>query len=256
MNKKTTAFFAAGMLFAAAIVATMVYQNGRYETLEKAYTALKETSPDIVEVVKEVPIETKLESPFNTPEIIQIADAIIKLQPKTTPFIAKFMALHITRECAEKKLDPDLITAQLWVESEFNPNALSKMGAIGLGQVRYEVWKKSPQLKDNGVDAKHKLYWIDANIQSSTDILKTFLDEAKGDLAKALYRYYCGSTMLEKGKAPWQHEYVAKILYYYFKIRDHRLHGIPIEVEEIAAAPVVVEAVLKPATPAAPAKIK
>jgi hypothetical protein len=246
MDKKTKALVAASFLFAAAIVTAIIYQNDRYETLDRAYTTLKNASPDVVEVVKEVPIETKLESPFNTPEIIQIADAIIKLQPKTTPFVAKFMALHIVRECEAKKLDPDLVTAQYWVESEFNPNALSKMGAIGLGQVRYEIWKKTPQLKDNGVDARHKLYWIDANIQSSTDILKSFLDEAKGDLAKALYRYYCGSQQLEKGKAPWQHEYVAKILYYYFKIRDHRLHGIPIEVDEIAAAPIVPEAISTP----------
>lgn len=239
MNKKIIGMVIVLCVIVAAFISTIAYQNDRYKLLAEENAALKNTNPEVVEVVKEVPIETKLESPFNTPEIIQIADAIIKLQPKTTPFIAKFMALHIVRECEAKKLDPDLVTAQLWVESEFNPNALSKAGAIGLGQVRYEVWKKTPQLKDNGVDAKHKLYWIDANIQSSTDILKSFLEEAKGDLAKALYRYYCGSPLLEKGKAPWQHEYVAKILYYYFKIRDHRLHGIPIEVDEIIAAPII-----------------
>jgi hypothetical protein len=231
----------------------LVQQRALYKNLEEENVTLKARAPEVIE--KEVPIEVRLESPFNTPEIIQIADAIIKLQPKTTPFVAKFMAMHIVRECTAKKLDPDLVTAQLWVESEFNPNALSSKGAIGLGQVRYEVWKKAPQLTDNGVDAKHKLYWIDANIQSSTDILKSFLDEAKGDLAKALYRYYCGSPQLEKGKAPWQHEYVAKILYYYFKIRDHRLHGIPIEVEEIVAAPVV-ELTPKQPVPIVPANRK
>jgi soluble lytic murein transglycosylase-like protein len=242
MNKKLMGGIAAFCTITAIFLWAVVKQDYRYELLAKENAELKARAPEVIE--KEVPIEVKLESPFNTPEIIQIADAIIKLQPKTTPFVAKFMALHIAKESKEKRLDPDLVTAQFWVESEFNPNALSKAGAIGIGQVRYEVWKKTPQLKDNGVDAKHKLYWIDANIQSSTDILKTFLDEAKGDLAKALYRYYCGSPQLEKGKAPWQHEYVAKILYYYFKIRDHRLHGIPIEVDEIVAAPIVQEAIV------------
>jgi NADH:ubiquinone oxidoreductase subunit 3 (subunit A) len=232
------------VLLAAFVIMNLMMSKSELET---AYSDLKNRAPEIIE--KEIPVEVRLESPFNTPEIIQIADAIIKLQPKTTPFVAKFMALHITRECEAKKLDPDLVTAQLWVESEFNPNALSKAGAVGLGQVRYEIWKQTPQLTDNGVTAKHKLYWIDNNIQSSTSILRSFLDEAKGDLARALYRYYCGSKELEKGKAPWNHEYVAKILYYYFKIRDHRLYGIPIEVEEIAAAPVV-EATPKHAAPA------
>jgi hypothetical protein len=254
MNKKLIGGIAALCTVTAIFLWAIVKQDYQYGLLVKENTELKARAPEVIE--KEVPIETKLESPFNTPEIIQIADAIIKLQPKTTPFVAKFMALHITRECAAKKLDPDLVTAQYWVESEFNPNALSKMGAIGLGQVRYEIWKKAPQLKDNGVDAKYKLYWIDANIQSSTDILKSFLDEAKGDLPKALYRYYCGSTQLEKGKAPWQHEYIAKILYYYFKIRDHRLYGTPLEVEEIAAAPVVIEAISKPVAAPVPSPVK
>jgi len=231
----------------AGAVATFGYLNESNKMLAKENAALKNAEQEVI--VKEVPIEVKLESPFNTPDILQIADAIIKLQPRTTPFVAKFMALHIVQECAKKKLDPDLVTAQIFVESEFNPNATSSAKARGLMQVRYEIWKKEPQLKDNGVDAMHKLYWIDANIACGTDILRSFLDEAKGDLAKALYRYYCGSPQLEKGKAPWEHTYVAKILYYYFKIRDHRLHGIPIEAEEIAAAPVILEpVVVKPGT--------
>jgi hypothetical protein len=221
------------ILLAAAISTSFIM------SLEQENSTLRARPPEIVEIEKEIPVEVQMESPFNTPDIIQIADAIIKLQPKTTPFVAKFMAMHIVRESEAKKLDPDLVTAQIFVESEFNPNALSSAAAIGLMQVRYEIWKKSPQLRDNGVDARHKLYWIDANIQCGTDILRAFLDEAKGDLAKALYRYYCGSPQLEKGKAPWEHKYVAKILYYYFKIRNHRLHGVPIEVEEIIAAPLV-----------------
>ena len=250
MNKNKIAIVVTLCVILAVFVGVVAYQNDAYQTLSQKYTELATKEPEVE--IKEVPIEVKLESPFNTPDIIQIADAIIKLQPRTTPFVAKFMALHIVRECEKKKLDPDLVTAQIFVESEFNPNATSGMKARGLTQVRYEIWKKEPQLKDNGVDAMHKLYWIDANIASGTDILRTFLDEAKGDLAKALYRYYCGSTQLEKGKAPWQHEYVAKILYYYFKIRDHRLHGIPIEAEEIAAAPVILEVVPAPKAAVSP----
>jgi hypothetical protein len=252
MKKKIAVIASISLLLGFSLLSSIYLFSSKqsFDALQKDYFALKEKGPEVIEkeITKEVPIEVKLESPFNTPEIIQIADAIIKLQPRTTPFVAKFMALNIVRECEKKKLDPDLVTAQIFVESEFNSNATSPAKARGLMQVRYEIWKKEPQLKDNGVDAMHKLYWIDVNIASGTDILRTFLDEAKGDLAKALYRYYCGSPQLEKGKSPWQHEYVAKILYYYFKIRDHRLHGIPIEIEEIIAAPVVPEPVVaKPA---------
>jgi len=182
-------------------------------------------------------------SPLDTPEISTLADAIIKLQPRTTPFVAKFMSMHIINESRLKKLDPDLVAAQMYVESEFNPNATgppikgAQKGAVGLLQLRYEVWKDQPELKDNGVDVKHKLYWIDSNIKCGTDILAKYLAEANGNIAVALYRYYCGNPKLEK--KPWETEYVSKILYYYFKIREHRLNGTPLETEEIAAAPVV-----------------
>jgi len=185
--------------------------------------------------------------PLDTPEVVSLADAIIKLQPRTTPFVAKFMAMHIIAESNNKKLDPDLVAAQMWVESEFNPNATSKMGAIGLLQVRYSTWKTEPELKDNGVDVKHKLYWIDANIKCGTDILAKYLAESGGNIAVALHRYYCGNPKLEK--KPWETEYVSKILYYYFKIREHRLNGTPLEAEEIAAAPTpeIPVSIVKPA---------
>jgi hypothetical protein len=124
------------------------------------------------------------------------------------------------------------------------------MGAVGLLQVRYTTWKTEPELKDNGVDVKHKLYWIDANIKCGTDILAKYLAESNGNIAVALHRYYCGNPKLEK--KPWETEYVSKILYYYFKIREHRLNGTPLEAEESAAAPTPE----LPATAAKPAAVK
>lgn len=181
--------------------------------------------------------------PLETPEVEGLADAIIKLQPKTTPFVAKFMAMNILNESKAKKLDPDLVTALMWVESQFNPNALgppikgAQKGAVGLLQLRFEVWKDQPELKDNGVDIKHKLFWIDANIKCGTDILAKYLSEANGNIAVALNRYYSGDPKLTKN--PWEYEYISKIMYFYYKIREHRLNGVPLEAEEIAAAPTV-----------------
>lgn len=198
---------------------------------EMAEEVFKDPTPKQVE---EIPSEKLL----NDPEVTKLADCIIKLQPRTTPFVAKYMAMHIIRESAKKKLDPDLVASQIWVESEFNPNATSSKAARGLIQVRYEVWKNTPQLQSNGVDAKHKIYWIDANIQSATDILASFLAEANGNLPVALNRYWTGNPKMEG--PPWKNEYVAKILFYYFKIREHKLNGTPLEVEEIEAAPIEV----------------
>jgi len=178
---------------------------------------------------------SKVSSPFDDPEVIKLADCVIKLQPKTTPFVAKFVAMNIIKESAAKKLDPDLILALIYTESEVNPNALSPKGAIGLMQVRYQTWKSAPELKDNGVDARHKLYWIDSNISCGTDILAKYLEESKGDIGAALFRYNTGDPKLTK--PPWQNEYVAKILYYHYKIREHKLSGAMLEPDELAATP-------------------
>jgi hypothetical protein len=207
------------------------------EELEKAVAAVQEHVPKVITIEPEP--EKESVQLLTDPEVIKLADCIIKLQPRTTPFVAKFMAIHIIKESGKKKLDPDLVAAQIWVESEFNPNATSTKGARGLMQVRYEVWKNTPQLQSNGVDAKHKIYWIDANIQSGTDIFASFIKEAAGNIPVALNRYWTGNPKMDG--PPWRNEYVSKILYFYFKIREHKLHGVPLEVEEIEAAQIPIE---------------
>jgi hypothetical protein len=82
---------------------------------------------------------------------------------------------------------------------------------------------------------RHKLYWIDSNIMCGTDILAKYLEESKGDIGVALARYNTGDPKLSK--PPWQVEYVAKVLYYHYKIREHKLSGAMLEPDELAAAP-------------------
>jgi hypothetical protein len=224
------------------------------EELEKAAAVVNEHVPKVIPKPESEPEPEKESVQLLTdPEVIKLADCIIKLQPRTTPFVAKFMAIHIIKESGKKKLDPDLVAAQIWVESEFNPNATSSKAARGLMQVRYEVWKNAPQLQSNGVDAKHKIYWIDANIQSGTDILAAFIKEANGNLPVALNRYWTGNPKMDG--SPWKNEYVSKILYFYFKIREHKLHGVPLEVEEIEAAQIPMDISISSSVKSLPAGV-
>ena len=82
--------------------------------------------------------------------------------------------------------DPYLVMAIIFVESSFNPHAVSKAGAYGLMQVNYPVWKN-----ELNIDRK-KLTQIDYNIELGLTILKGYLQETKGDMIKALILYNNG----------------------------------------------------------------
>jgi len=149
----------------------------------------------------------------------RLKSAIFELQPKLDPDLSDRIAASILTECKAQCLDPALIVGLINVESEFNPFAESKKGAIGLMQIRYSVWKEAPELKDNGVSHKNALFWIDKNIKAGTNILKKYYDEADCDMVKALYRYNTGSRKLPKDIGRWDLRYVNKVIYYTYLVK-------------------------------------
>jgi len=145
--------------------------------------------------------------------------AILELQPKLDTSVATKIVEHLIKQSELNSIDPILVAAIIYEESRFNPMAHSKKGAVGLMQVRYSTWKKQPILKDNGVSAKSKLYWIDLNILVGTNILADYYKESKYDIVKTLHRYNSGSTSLPKGKTEHEISYANKVLLTAFKIR-------------------------------------
>jgi len=159
-------------------------------------------------------------------------ETVKKLQPKIDSQIANHIVDSIIEECKEKNIDPILITALIYVESKFDPMAISKKGAIGLMQVRYEIWKETPELKNNGIDTKDKLFWVDLNISCGTSIFKKYYEEADKDIVKTLWRYNSGQK-----KLPCQFynvDYANKILIKSYEIKSeiYSLNG-KIKTEEV-----------------------
>lgn len=148
----------------------------------------------------------------------QLFKAIQSLQPRIDPSIGKSIISSVLEESTLRDLDPELILALIFVESGFNHLAESEMGAVGLMQVRYETWKETPQLKDNGVEAKYHLFWISENVQCGTTIFKKYLDREKGNLGKALRRYNSGRELTT---LPYHNEYVNKVTYTLLLIRQN-----------------------------------
>ncbi|MCX6555310.1 MAG: lytic transglycosylase domain-containing protein, partial [Candidatus Aminicenantes bacterium] len=81
---------------------------------------------------------------------------------------------------------PNLILAVMQVESGFNPLALSAVGAYGLMQIRYAVWKNELKID------KSRIFDIEYNIGLGLKILKQYCDLSGGDISRALFLYNNG----------------------------------------------------------------
>ena len=146
--------------------------------------------------------------------------AIRKLQPKISEGTAKEIVSAIIFESKSKNFDPAIIAAIIKVESDFNPFAMSGSKAIGLMQIKYEVWADKAALKDNGVNSKDKLYWIDLNIKCGTSIFASHYEESGQDLVKALYQYNTGKNKLPKGTSAFKIDYVNRVVITAYIISD------------------------------------
>lgn len=125
----------------------------------------------------------------------------------TAPSVPPADIDHLVRQAANRnQVDPQLVHAIIQVESDYQPNALSRKGAMGLMQLipatamRFGV--------DNPFDPKQ-------NIEGGVTYLKYLLDLFGGDLPLALAAYNAGeNSVMRQGGIPSfteTREYVRKV---------------------------------------------
>ena len=112
----------------------------------------------------------------------------------------------IERVADENGLSPDLIKAVAWVESGFDPRAVSRKGALGLMQLMPVTAERY------GVDDPFDPY---ENLRAGARHLRDLLDEFSGDVTLALAAYNAGSGAVRRhqGIPAYQEtrEYVRKV---------------------------------------------
>ncbi len=111
-------------------------------------------------------------------------------------------------------VDAALIKAMICAESQFNPHAVSKRGALGLMQLMPETAKDLSVR--NAMDPEE-------NIRAGIKYLKMLIEKFKGNIPLALAAYNAGPHLISpNGKIPAIREtrsYVKRVLNYYRKYR-------------------------------------
>lgn len=123
----------------------------------------------------------------------------------------------IRRHSSEHQLHPALIRAVIKAESNFDPRAVSRAGAVGLMQLMPQTAVR--------MDVRD-LYDPEDNVAGGTKYLRQLLDRFHGNLPLALAAYNAGENVVERYQSlppiDETRQYVRKVLRYYrtFLVRD------------------------------------
>lgn len=138
-------------------------------------------------------------------------EEFVEVFPEADPVIETDIDALIVQVASEYGLPWELVRAVCYVESGFDPNAISVTGDYGLMQVSYvnHGWLGLTDPLDP-----------EANLRAGCTILKTALDNSDGDFTKALMRYNRGDAyaMSQWSQGIFSTAYTERVLGKYYEL--------------------------------------
>jgi hypothetical protein len=153
-----------------------------------------------------------------------------------TPFTEQEINAAIEQAAARHNVDPSLVRAVVKVESNFNPNAVSRKGAMGLMQLMPQT---AHQLKvTNPFDPNQN---VDAGVRH----LKQLMESYGGDVKLTLAAYNAGQGAVSRSNGiphfAETRKYVNRITALYYGGADTGAHFTGLTMNSVSHEPVRVE---------------
>ena len=204
--------FASWFVLPAETEAGVSYINGVNEPSNGAgrvICAVIETE-SVESTVDTLVTETAETEPYIMSEAIPETEEYIEVIPEPDPIIYTDIDALIVQIAGEYGLPWELVRAVCYVESGFDPNAISSTGDYGLMQVSYinHGWLGLTDPLDP-----------EANLRAGCTILKTAIENSNGDFTLALMRYNRGDgyAMGQWAQGIYSTDYTNKVLGKYYE---------------------------------------
>lgn len=197
----------AGLFLVGALVG---YRNFEAESLEPAIPAVEDQTTDAAHRGEPWVPQAGVQAPVQEDSL----DLIYRMRTQTpaTPF-----GEEIYQAASEQRVNPALVAAIVWIESQFDPTAVSKKGAIGLMQVMPQTAKRFGYEAVSMTDPA-------ANLAVGSQYLRWLAQRYSGDLALIVGGYNAGAGAIDRygGMPPYPEtrNYVRKVLAAFRSLED------------------------------------
>ena len=173
---------------AGSILATIVVIGARKTTTANAAPAVTENR-SIFQIGNSRKLRDELESAKGE---LSLARARYERAEKIIQYSTKYgitagMAGHVFDASLREGIDPELAFRLVRLESEFNPHAISKVGAVGLTQ----LMPSTATMIEKGV-SREQLFNPQTNLRIGFRYLRNLLGQYKGNVNLALLAYNRG----------------------------------------------------------------